>query len=458
MAEPRQVAVIDIGKTNAKVAIFDLLSQQEIDRLTTPNAVVNSGHYPHYNIDGLWSFITSSLRELGTRHLIDAISVTTHGASAALLAQDGSLALPVLDYEHIGPDATAAQYDQFRPDFVETGTPRLPAGLNLGAQIFWQAKTFPNEFANVRWIVTYPQFWAWKLSGVLASEATSLGCHTDLWNYSVADYSTLVDAQGWRKLMPPLRKASDLLGPLLPEVAQETGLSPQTPIYCGIHDSNASLYPHLLAQQPPFSVVSTGTWVICMAIGAGQVSLDPARDTLVNVNALGQPVPSARFMGGREYQLLSGEFSGDPTVADEDSVLAHGAMLMPSVVEGCGPFPQLKMNWLNEEGLGTTQRQVVVSWYLALMTATCLQLVGAKGPIILEGPFAKNAAFVNMLLSATGQDVWPHDTSTTGTTLGAALLTTKSISPSSKPEQSRVPSARLRAYADLWNDHNARRR
>jgi hypothetical protein len=34
------------------------------------------------------------------------------------------------------------------------------------------------------------------------------------------------------------------------------------------------------------------------------VALDPARDVLVNVNALGQPVPSARFMGGREYELI----------------------------------------------------------------------------------------------------------------------------------------------------------
>jgi hypothetical protein len=37
-----------------------------------------------------------------------------------------------------------------------------------------------------------------------------------------------------------------------------------------------------------------------MAVGGWAVKLGPARDTLIDVNAFGDPVPSARFMGGRE--------------------------------------------------------------------------------------------------------------------------------------------------------------
>ena len=62
---------------------------------------------------------------------------------------DGDLALPVLDYEHDGPEQLAADYDAARPPFAETGTPRLPIGLNLGAQLFWQARAFPEAFARV---------------------------------------------------------------------------------------------------------------------------------------------------------------------------------------------------------------------------------------------------------------------------------------------------------------------
>ncbi len=73
---------------------------------------------------------------------------------------------------------------------------------------------------------------------------------------------------GWSPLFPPMAKASDRLGTLLPEIAARTGLPATTPVHVGIHDSNASLLPHLLARDAPFSVLSTGTWVIALAIGA----------------------------------------------------------------------------------------------------------------------------------------------------------------------------------------------
>ncbi|TGV22654.1 carbohydrate kinase, partial [bacterium M00.F.Ca.ET.168.01.1.1] len=91
------------------------------------------------------------------------------------------------------------------------------------------------------------------------------------WNPWTSDYSSLVDKMGWRRLMAPVRPAKDRLGPILPALARLTGLDPQTPVYCGLHDSNASLLPHLVSEQPPFSVVSTGTWVVSMAVGGRKV-------------------------------------------------------------------------------------------------------------------------------------------------------------------------------------------
>lgn len=69
--------------------------------------------------------------------------------------------MPVLDYEFDGPDSLADLYDQIRPDFAETFSPRLPLGLNLGAQLFWQARTFPAAFSRADRLVTDPQYWAW---------------------------------------------------------------------------------------------------------------------------------------------------------------------------------------------------------------------------------------------------------------------------------------------------------
>ena len=391
MAAVRHVAVIDIGKTNAKVALVDLAERAEIGVRKTPNPVERSGIYPHFDQRSLWAFILDSLGALNRQKPIDAISVTTHGATAALLDAAGGLALPILDYEHDGPDALAAAYDAVRPSFAESGTPRLPIGLNLGAQLFWQSRAFPDEFARVTSILTYPQYWAFRLSGMRANEATSLGCHTDLWNFRTRDFSSLVDRMGWRDLMAPVRRADESLGPILPEIAVATGLAADTPVLCGIHDSNASLLPHLIGRARPFSVVSTGTWVISMAIGDADIELDPARDTLVNVNAFGEPVPSARFMGGREFETLLGDRPAQPSDADVEAVLAGQILLTPSVQQGSGPFAGRQAEWVGGEPQGP-RRTAAVSFYLAMMTATALELIGARGPTIVEGPFAGNAA------------------------------------------------------------------
>jgi sugar (pentulose or hexulose) kinase len=456
MAAPRFVAVIDIGKTNAKLAIFDLATQREIDRLTTPNTVVNAGLYPHYDVERLWHFICASLRELGARHAIHAISVTTHGASAALLLADGTLAMPVLDYEYNGPESVAAAYQALRPQFAETGSPLLPVGLNLAAQIFWQQREFAQAFAEVRWIVTYPQYWAYRLSGVLANELTSLGCHTDLWAVHANDYSSLVQKLGWAALMPSLRKASDILAPLHAGLASELGLPQGIPVHCGIHDSNASLLPHVLGRQKPFAVVSTGTWVVCMAMDPAPRQLDPARDTLVNVNALGAPVPSARFMGGREFEQLGLGRPIEVSLQDEAQVLSESVMLLPSVVQGSGPFAAQKAEWLNATLANEGQRKVAASFYLALMTATCLELIGARGDVIVEGPFANNAQVMAMLAAATGRPVQGLAAST-GTTAGAALLCSRGEPPSPAQGISATSDARHKAYAAAWQSQQQRR-
>ena len=223
MTEARHVLVVDVGKTNAKLALVDTDALAEVEVMTRPNRVLPGPPYPHADVEGLWSFMLDGIGALHRRHRVDALVVTTHGATGALVDSGGGLALPVLDYEHPGPDELAAAYDAARPGFAETGSPRLPAGLNLGAQLFWQFARFPEETARTAAILTYPQYWTRRLCGVAAVEPTSLGCHTDLWDPRRRDFSALVDRQGWRARMPPVRLAGDVLGPVTAAVAGATG-------------------------------------------------------------------------------------------------------------------------------------------------------------------------------------------------------------------------------------------
>ncbi len=271
----------------------------------------------------------------------------SHGAAAALLA-GGALALPVLDYEFEGPATLGPHYP--RPPFAETLSPSLPAGLNLGRQLCWQRQRHPEVWARVDRVLSYPQYWAWRLTGVAASELTSLGCHTDLWCPQRRAWSSLAGALEGERLFPPLRCAWDVLGPLLPELRAGTGIDEGCVVLAGIHDSNASFFAHRAVRDAPFTVLSTGTWLVAMAHGGSLEGLSEVRDTLANVDAFGAPVPTARFPGGREYAAIA-EQHGDEQAA-----------------------------------LQCAQR-----------TDQCLDWIGARGDVIVEGPFARNEAFARVL-------------------------------------------------------------
>lgn len=446
------VAVFDIGKTNAKLALVDLGTLSEIAVVTRPNKVLADGPWPHFDLDGHWAFLLGALAAFQAAHGVDAISITTHGASAVLLDAAGALAAPMLDYEHHGPEEMSGAYEAIRPGFAETGSPRLPMGLNLGAQLFWQFATDPGLRARTASIVTYPQYWGFRLTGVAATDVSSLGCHTDLWNPHERGFSSLVERLGISGKIAPARASAEVLGPILPEIAARTGLGPATPVHVGIHDSNASLLPHILGREAPFSVVSTGTWVVAMSVGGAPVTLDPGQDTLVNVNAFGQPVPSARFMGGREYELAIQGAPAEPSHDDIAAVLERGTQLLPALYPESGPFQGREARWIGgEPQLGSGPRAAVVAFYLALVTEHCLGLIGHRGPIIVEGPFARNRAYLTMLSAASGAAVIPAG-SATGTSQGAALLATKSAPPALRHESAihAETDMALRDYARTW--------
>lgn len=199
----------------------------------------------------------------------------------------------------------------------------------------------------------------------------------------------------------------------------------------------------------PVSVVSTGTWVVCMALGGDpSPQLDAQRDTLINVNALGEPVPSARFMGGREYDIIRDGSLARPTERDRDLVHRNQIMLLPSVVTKSGPFPEHRMRWTSPPETDG-QRIYALSLYLALMTNCCLDLTAACGTTFVEGPFARNSDYLDMLNALRGGRV-AAASSQTGTSVGAALLIENLAKSSADFSAEKPRDQHLSRYAQQW--------
>jgi sugar (pentulose or hexulose) kinase len=441
------VAVLDIGKTNVKLALFDegKLRWEK----SAPNRMMPGPPYPHEDVERAWDFFLDALRDAGRTHRIGAIVPTAHGAAGALIGES-DLAAPVMDYEYTGVEAIEPEYAKLRPPFSESLSPNVPAGLNLGRQLAYQKWRWPALFARAKHFVAYPQYWAWRLTGVAASEVTSLGSHTDLWAPRQRHVSSLVKALGVESLIPPLRRAFDSLGPIKPEIAAATGLAPDTQVFCGVHDSNASLLPYLVARQAPFTVLSTGTWVILMCVGLSLDQLDPRDDTLANVDALGRPTACGRFMGGREYAVIAGG-GGNPDLAAIARVIASGALALPCFSGQGGPYATTDGVIRGEVGL--RDRTALATLYCALVTDLLLTRMGAtSGDLIVEGTFSGNLAFCKTLGALRPQQRVFAAEDAAGTARGAAML---AHWPPAYPVAAPTPVpaasiAGLDAYRDAW--------
>jgi L-fuculokinase len=393
----RCIAVFDVGKTNIKLVVFDR-GGAVLSECSAPNApLAPDSEWPYLRLDteGAWCFLIRSLKDLGARFTVEAIATTTHGCAGVLMRGDGP-ALPPLDYEFDGFTAVDAAYDAARPPFDEARSPHLSRGLNLGRHIFYYERCYPAQFKEATAFLTYAQYFGWRLGGIMASEVTSLGAHTDLWGPNEGDLSSMVDTLGWRRLFPPKRKAWDTLGTLKPEIAHATGLSAHVRIICGAHDSNAALVPHLLSRREPFTVVSTGTWVIIMAVG-GTARLDPEADMLANVDVRGAPVPTARFMGGREYSVLAGDAPADADEADITAIIASDVLALPAFSDQGGPFASRRGVIEGPAPTTPKARAALATLYSALMTAHMLRRLEAPGDLIVEGGFARSPAFAAVL-------------------------------------------------------------
>jgi sugar (pentulose or hexulose) kinase len=389
------IAVFDVGKTNAKLSLVDPALAREVWSVRRPNNVVQGAGGRELDVLATEAWLIESLRTAPDRERISVIVPIAHGAAAVLVDHAGEV-LAAPDYEDSCFDEVGAEYTPLRDAYSLTFSPNLPQGLNLGRQLFYLQSRRADLFERAAHILLYPQFWAWRLSAVMAAEVTSLGTHTDLWRPHEQAYSSLARKQGWARMMPPQRSANDRLGRISASVAAATGLDATCEVACGIHDSNASYLRFLMdREREAFTVVSSGTWTIVMANRGDLRRLREDRDMLANVNAFGSPVATARYMGGREYESIA-KGGAEPTTDAVIEVLTLGAVALPSFASA-GPYSGRNGRIEGAEGMGGVQRAALATLYSALMTSLLIESLGSAGEIFVDGPLARNPLFSRLL-------------------------------------------------------------
>ncbi len=431
------IAVLDVGKTNKKIMIYDE-NLKLVDSVfhAFDEYVENDIHYEDTQKAVEW--FKQELKNCAKKHPIRAISITTHGATYMCCDEEGRLTLPVIAYTtEPGEEFHNNFYKEFgNPDDLQkvTATPQFSNFINCAKSIWYNKLNHPNEFDKTKHILFFPEYLGFLLTKKTAADPTYVGCHSYLWDFqknkwsSVAKKMDIID-----KLPEKLSMPWDVLGKITPETAQETGLSEDTIVTVGIHDSNSSLLPYLVKVRDEFVLNSTGTWCVLMH-PTDRVEFNEdelGKVVFYNLSAFNKPVKTSIFLGGMEFDKYAGIFkkinkeedfpSFDPDLYAK-IIKKKELFILPGVLKGLGQFPQStpraieKGKTFNLEEIEKEENipeffkdhntaHAVLNISLAIQSKVALDRTGAvKGSsIFTEGGFRKNASY-NSLLTALYPD------------------------------------------------------
>ena len=440
-----KAAVLDFGKTNSKLFVFGQDGRIIDERRTKPDWVRRGG-LSVLDEAALHDWALEAVNEAADAHGIEGLVVSGHGCTFALV-DEAALTHPILDYEQEPPAEIAARIDRRIPDFAETFSPRLPRGFNYGRHMLWLEEVEPDAFATAKAILGYAQYWSWRFGGRAVSEVSYLGCHSHLWAPRRRDFSSLVDAEGWRGRMPAFARAGAVIG------ERRFGQAGRpVAIHNGVHDSNAALHAYRRQALGPLTVVSTGTWVIVLNPSCPLDALDRDRDMLVNVDVDGGPVPTIRFMGGREFAVISGNWQGVIAPASVQRVIDAGIKALPSFAPG-GPMPG-RTGEITGRVSDAEERAAVALLYVALMIDLSLDLIRSSDAVIVDGGLNAGGLLAGLLAQLRPGQSFMQGATLEGSATGAAALAFESVGrefAAERPEPVRAASFKgLAGYRDDW--------
>ena len=254
------IAVIDIGKTNKKILLFNEAFDVVYRNATRFDEVVDEDGYPCDDIASIENWIQNEIKRIQSEgeYTIKAINFSTHGASLIYLDKNGERITPL--YNYLKP-LNLDEYHEFyeanggQEEFSRKTASPAYGMLNTGLQILKLQKEKPEFWNQVDAILHYPQYLSYLFTKKITADFTSVGAHTATWDFDTMQYHQWIQDKNIKLPQPSNGKEAIVTHFNGQEIAVGTGL----------HDSSASILPILETEKnKEFILLSTGTWIIAM--------------------------------------------------------------------------------------------------------------------------------------------------------------------------------------------------
>ncbi len=295
------IAIFDVGKTNKKLLLFNERYKVVHEEAVQLDEVMDEDGFACENIEALSKWITYKYAEFINNELYEvrAMNFTAYGASFVHIDDNQKVLTPLYNYLKPFPEKLRKQfYDQYGSESLiskQTASPVL-GNLNSGMQLYRLKYEKPKIYAQIKYSLHLPQYLSYLISSREATDITSVGCHTQLWDFQKKKYHQWVYDEGIETKFAPIFPGDKIV-----EVAHN---SDTAIVGIGLHDSSAALIPYLTTFSGPFILLSTGTW--CISLNPFNhtplTDLELHQDCLCYLSYTGAPVKASRLFAGFEHE------------------------------------------------------------------------------------------------------------------------------------------------------------
>ena len=433
MSKQNVIAIFDVGKTNKKLFLFDenyhILSEES----TRLENIKDEDGFECENVHALTQWINTEFKKISSLDdfNIRAVNFSGYGASMVNINDIGKPITPLCSYLKPYPQSLKDKfYNTYGGESLvskQTASPVL-GSLNSGLQLYRLKYEQPKLFSQLKYALHLPQYLSFIISSVMASDITSVGCHTHLWDFGKNKYHDWVFAEGVQHKLAPIYNFDQT-----ENIVNGTN---KISVGIGLHDSSAALIPYLKLFPEPFILLSTGTW--CISLNPFNHSMltdyELQNDCLCYLTYEGKPVKASRLFAGYEHEeqikKLADHFNKDVNYYTEaeynpsclnrlqriDMQKSNGrtAMLQQSVFE--------KRALTDFQSYEEAYHQLMLDIISQQYYSTQLVLEGTNVKrIFVDGGFGKNEIYMHLLADAFPDIEVFAASMAQATALGAAL-------------------------------------
>lgn len=411
------IALFDIGKTNKKLFLIDEQYRIVLEKTKQFAETTDEDGEPCEDLAQLTDWVLSVFKAVSADEAFDiqAVNFSAYGASFVHLDTEGGAVTPL--YNYLKPLSEVLKRQFYEENGGEAAFSRLSASpvlgnLNSGMQIYRLKYEKPEVFNRIHYSLHLPQYLSFLLTNKVYSDITSIGCHTNLWNFDKNQYADWVGEEGVLEKLPPIFPSDAVVSPPAPE-----GSKRELRVGVGLHDSSAALIPYLSSFHEPFVLISTGTWCISMNPfnNAPLTDFELENDCLCYMTYQGKPVKAARLFAGFDHEeqvkRIAQHFSAasdffktidfDPTLIEilrgRNQRIERG--FIAATVRTASVFGQRDLADL--ETIEMAYHQLILDIMAQQIASTRLAL-GENTPvrrIFVDGGFSKNPIYMNLLAS-----------------------------------------------------------